>query len=66
VNHDKPPAFRIKEIFESGKSFSYNKPIHGRKILEKNDLTIAIQACPELKAFMNRIICLCDRSKEIP
>ncbi|MEE3718594.1 DUF4276 family protein [Tumidithrix elongata RA019] len=66
VNHDKPPAYRIKEIFESGKSCSYNKPIHGRKILEKNDLMVAIQACPELKMFVNRIIALCDESKVIP
>ena len=66
VNHHNPPSDRIKEIFESGKSPSYNKPIHGKKILEKNDLTIAIQACPELKLFVNQIICLCDRSKEIP
>jgi len=66
VNHHNPPSDRIKEIFESGKSLSYNKPIHGKKILEKNDLVIAIQACPELKLFVNQIICLCDRSKEIP
>jgi len=66
VNHHNPPSDRIKEIFESGKSPSYNKPIHGKKILEKNDLMIAIQACPELKMFVNRIISLCHKSKEIP
>jgi len=65
VNHDKPPAYRLKEIFESGKSLSYNKPIHGRKILEKNDLSIAIQACPELKMFVNCILLLC-KGQEIP
>jgi len=65
VNHQKPPSYHIKEIFELGKRQDYNKPIHGKKILEKNDLMIAIQACPELKAFMNQIISLCDKSKVI-
>ncbi|MGL5061571.1 MAG: DUF4276 family protein [Microcoleus sp.] len=67
VNHQKPPAYWIKDIFEVGKrKKSYNKPIDGKAILEKNDLTIAIQACPELKAFVNRIISLCDEDKVIP
>lgn len=66
VNHNKPPAYHIKEIFRIGKVKSdYNKPIHGAKILRKNDLMVAIQACPELKAFVNRIISLCDESKII-
>lgn len=61
VNHQKPPSDWIKEIFSSGpRGKDYNKVIEGMAILEKNDLMIAIQACPELKAFVNRIICLCD------
>ncbi len=67
VNHNKPPAFHLKEIFHLGKvKEDYNKPIHGKKILEKEDLMLAIQACPELKAFINQIISLCDSSKVIP
>jgi hypothetical protein len=58
VNHDHPPSKRIKDIFERGKRKSYNKPLHGKSILEKNDLAIAIQKCPELKAFINTIISL--------
>lgn len=65
VNHQKPPSYHLKEIFKSGGRQDYNKPIHGKKILEKNDLMIAIQACPELKAFVNQIIFLCDESKVI-
>ncbi len=65
VNHQKPPSYHIKEIFRSGGKQDYNKPIHGKKILEKNDLMLAIQACPELKAFVNQIISLCDESKVI-
>jgi len=65
VNHQKPPSYHLKEIFRSGGRQDYNKPIHGRRILENNDLMIAIQACPELKAFINQIISLCDESKVI-
>jgi hypothetical protein len=61
INHNNPPANRIKEIFRIGKcKRDYNKPIDGKAILEKNDLMIAIRACPELKSFVNRIISLCD------
>ena len=67
VNHDNPPSYRIQEIFRIGRCNSdYDKPIHGKAILKKNDLMIAIQACPELKAFVNRIISLCDKNLEIP
>jgi len=65
VNHQKPPSYWIKEIFESGRQSSYDKPIHGAKILKKNELMIAIQACPELKAFVNQIIALCDETQVI-
>jgi hypothetical protein len=65
VNHNKPHSYRIKEIFECGNSSSYSKVIHGKRILKDNDLMIAIQACPELKAFVNTIISLCDRSQII-
>jgi hypothetical protein len=65
VNHQKPPSYHIKEIFKSGGRQDYNKPIHGKKILEKNDLMLAIQACPELKSFVNQIISLCDENKVI-
>lgn len=65
VNHQKPPSYHIKEIFKLGGRQDYDKTIHSQKILEKNDLMLAIQACPELKAFVNRIISLCDESKKI-
>ena len=66
VNHDNPPSYRIQEIFEIGQcKTSYDKPIHGKAILKNNDLIIAIQVCPELKAFVNTIISLC-KGEEIP
>ncbi len=57
VNHNKPPAYRIKEIFEIGQCRdSYVKTRDAGKILGQNDLTLAIDACDELKAFVNTII----------
>ncbi|MBD0339537.1 MAG: DUF4276 family protein [Microcoleus sp. Co-bin12] len=66
VNHQKPPSYWIKEIFRTGKCRrDYDKVSDGKAILKNNDLMIAIQACPELKAFVNRIIYLCDEEKII-
>lgn len=57
VNHDRPPAARIKEIFERGQCRdSYVKPRDALRILRDNDLSVAVEACPELKAFVNTII----------
>lgn len=67
VNHQKPPAYRIKEIFRLGNcKRDYNKVIDGKAILKKNDLMLSIDACPELKAFVNTIISLCDLDQLIP
>jgi predicted ATPase len=67
VNHQKPPAYRIKEIFRLGNcKRDYNKIIDGKAILKKNDLMLSIDACPELKAFVNTIISLCDLDQLIP
>jgi hypothetical protein len=66
INHHKPPAFHVKEIFELGKCrSSYKKPRDGMRILKDKDLLIAINACPELKAFLNTILRL-SRGTEIP
>ena len=66
VNPQRPPSYWIREIFSSGtRGKDYNKVIDGVAILKNNDLMIAIQACPELKAFVNRIISLCDEDKII-
>ncbi len=67
VNHQKPPSYWIKEIFRLGKcKRDYNKLSDGKAILKKNDLMNAVQACPELKDFVNRIISLCNEDKLIP
>lgn len=61
VNHHNPPSYRIKEIFESGKcDRSYSKIRDAQRILKENDLMVAINVCPELKAFINTILWLCE------
>lgn len=57
VNHDKPPAHHIKEIFAAGKCRQhYNKPRDAGRILRDNDLGVAISQCPELKSLTNTIL----------
>lgn len=61
VNQNKPPAYHIKKIYEIGTCRdSYKKPRDADRILKQNDLHKAIQACPELKSFINTIISICD------
>jgi hypothetical protein len=57
VNHRRPPGNWIKDIFERGKCRdSYVKPRDALRILRDNDLSVSIEACPELKALVNTII----------
>ncbi len=57
VNHSKPPAYRIKEVFENGTTpRSYNKVRDATRILRDQDLGVAIDKCNELKSFVNTII----------
>lgn len=60
VNHGKPPAYHLKEVFRSGsKGKAYVKPRDAARILKDNDLAVAANACPELKAFLNTILKAC-------
>lgn len=61
VNFNKPPSYHIKEMFLSGKyKRRYKKPRDANRILKNKDLLISAKVCPELKAFLNRILQLCD------
>jgi hypothetical protein len=61
ANHQNPPAYRIKEIFEIGKCRdSYVKPRDAARIFRENDLATAINQCSELKAFVNTILSISD------
>ncbi|MBN2291695.1 MAG: DUF4276 family protein [Pirellulales bacterium] len=57
VNHNNPPACRLKEIYRVGTCRnSYVKTRDAPRILQGEDLSVAIEACRELKDFVNRII----------
>ena len=58
VNHSKPPAYHIADIFRLGKKRSYSKPRDAGVILRGKDLTVAARECPELKSFLNTILTL--------
>ena len=60
VNHGKPPAHRLQEVFRTGsKGKTYVKPRDAARILRDQDLTVAARACPELKEFLNTLLNLC-------
>jgi len=60
VNHENPPAHRIREIFRIGTCrAAYVKPRDARRILRDSDLSQAVASCPELKALVNTILSVC-------
>jgi len=66
VNHGNSPAFRLAEEFRTGsKTEGYVKSRDVGRILKGEDLMVAINACPELKAFVNTILSLCDKTQVI-
>jgi len=65
VNHGKPPAYWLKEIFRTGsKGKHYVKPRDAGRILRDNNLLIAAQSCPELESLLTTILLLCGLKKE--
>jgi hypothetical protein len=57
VNHDRPPASHLAELFRTGRNKrAYSKTRDGAAILRDQDLEIAVERCPELKAFINTIL----------
>jgi hypothetical protein len=60
VNHTKSPAYLLEEVFRTGsKKQGYVKVRDAGRILNGEDLSVSINACPELKAFVDRIVTLC-------
>ena len=61
VNHNNPPARRIKEVFRRGRGrYDYVKPRDASRILREQDLSLAIGFCPELKSLVNSILSICE------
>ena len=60
VNHGKSPAYHLAEVFRTGsKTRSYVKARDAGRILKDEDLSVAVNACPELKAFVDTVISFC-------
>jgi Domain of unknown function (DUF4276) len=60
VNHAKSPAYWLAEVFRTGpRTQGYVKARDAGRILKDEDLSVAINACPELMAFVERIVSLC-------
>jgi hypothetical protein len=60
VNHGKPPSHHLKAIYRAGnRRDEYSKTRDALRILRNQDLTVAADQCPELKAFLNTILQLC-------
>jgi hypothetical protein len=57
VNHDRPPAKHLAELFRTGgNKRAYSKTRDGAAILRDQNLEIAADACAELRAFLDTII----------
>ncbi len=66
VNHARSPAYWLAEEFRTGpKTLGYVKTRDAGRILKDEDLMVAINACPELKAFVNTILSVCDKKQVI-
>ena len=60
INHNNPPAYRLKEIYRIGACRrDYNKVRDAPKILDGEDLGVAVSECSELKALVDGIVSLC-------
>jgi len=59
VNHNRPPSYYVKEIFEIGaRRESYSKTRDAHRILTGKNLMDAADKCPELREFLNTILTL--------
>ena len=64
VNRDNPPSKRLATLYRRAKPRpkKYIKPIEMDRILQKQDLMIAANQCPELKALLNTLLKLAGLS----
>jgi hypothetical protein len=57
VNHDRPPARHLADLFLSGANKrAYSKIRDGAAILRGQDLDVSAKRCPELRAFLDTIM----------
>jgi len=56
VNHDRPPARLLNEVFQTGsRGRRYSKTRDGAAILRDQDIEHAANACPELRALLDTL-----------
>jgi Domain of unknown function (DUF4276) len=66
VNHTKSPAYWLEEVFRTGsRKQGYVKVRDAGRILSGEDLSVSINACPELRAFVDRIVTLFKPSAKV-
>ena len=54
VNRVRPPSKVLADLFPAGNA--YRKTLHAPRILEGQDLRVAAEACPQLKAFLSTLL----------
>jgi Domain of unknown function (DUF4276) len=61
VNHDRPPAKHLEEVFRTGlNKRAYSKTRDAADILRGQDLELSAARCPELRAFLDTILALSE------
>lgn len=58
INDNNPPSHRLGAIYRTSRGEGYIKRRDVARILDGQDLCVAANACPELKAFLNTILML--------
>lgn len=59
VDNTRPPSYRLKELYQRTQPRrSYTKTLEMPAILKGKDLTIAANACSELKSLLNTLLVL--------
>jgi hypothetical protein len=65
INHGKSPACWLEDVFRTGsKTSNYIKTRDAGRILENEDLAVAIEACPELEKLVETITELSNPRKK--
>ena len=55
VNLQRPPSRHLRDLYRAA-GRDYDKPRDAKAIPDGKDLTVAANACPELKALLNTLL----------
>jgi len=62
VNFDKPPAYRLDELYRQAFERSYKKTTQGRLLFDKLDPETAAGKCPYLKKMLDELLALAEKA----